>query len=73
MYRHVLYGSTEWNECLTDYNRAFIMFLALTTFEGLCGFRPYDEVCTYFETIPELKTVVGLEESSSFISACKGG
>jgi mannose-6-phosphate isomerase len=48
------------------------MFSALTTFEGLCGFRPYGEVCTYLETVPELKTAVGLEESSSFISACKG-
>ena len=55
-----------------DDNHKPEMAIALTTFEGLCGFRPYHEVCTYLETIPELKTVVGLEESSSFISACKG-
>ena len=46
--------------------------IALTDFEGLCGFRPYDDVATFLETIPELKTVVGAEESVSFVSACKG-
>lgn len=50
---------------------SFCCHTALTEFEGLCGFRPYDEVATYLERIPELKTVVGVEESSSFISACK--
>ncbi|CAB4022471.1 Mannose-6-phosphate isomerase [Paramuricea clavata] len=54
-----------------DDNHKPEMAIALTDFEGLCGFRPYDEVATYLETIPELETVVGMEESSSFISACK--
>lgn len=54
-----------------DDNHKPEMAIALTEFEGLCGFRPFFEVATFLETIPELQTVAGLQESSLFISACK--
>jgi len=31
--------------------------IALTEFEGLCGFRPLEEIQTFFNVIPELKNV----------------
>ena len=31
--------------------------IALTNFEGLCGFRPLEEIQGFFKTIPELATV----------------
>lgn len=49
-----------------------IMIIALTEFHGLCGFRPYREVADFLIKIPELKSVVGVDESSSFITACNG-
>ncbi|XP_028409346.1 mannose-6-phosphate isomerase-like [Dendronephthya gigantea] len=55
-----------------DDNHKPEMAIALTDFEGLCGFRPYDEVAKYLDTMPELRTVVGIEESSLFVEACKG-
>lgn len=54
-----------------DDNHKPEMAIALTEFEGLCGFRPFCEVAAYLDKIPELQSVVGLEESSSFLSACK--
>jgi len=33
--------------------------IALTEFEGLCGFRPLSEIKTFLQEVPELKSAVG--------------
>eukprot|EP00092_Neocalanus_flemingeri_P007266 GFUD01007846.1.p1 GENE.GFUD01007846.1~~GFUD01007846.1.p1 ORF type:complete len:415 (+),score=108.80 GFUD01007846.1:58-1302(+) len=42
--------------------------VALTDFEGLCGFRPLSEIQNFLKTVPELKSAVG-EKADTLISA----
>jgi len=42
--------------------------VALTDFEGLCGFRPLAEIQNFLATVPELKTAIG-DKSEALISA----
>jgi len=42
--------------------------VALTDFEGLCGFRPLSEIQNFLKTIPELKTAIG-DKADALISA----
>ncbi|XP_036824515.1 mannose-6-phosphate isomerase-like [Oncorhynchus mykiss] len=37
------------------------MAIALTQFEGLCGFRPVEEIIGFLKSIPEFHTLVGKE------------
>ena len=42
-----------------DPNHKPEMAIALTEFQGLCGFRPFSEIKSHFETIPQLRQCVG--------------
>lgn len=54
-----------------DANHKPEMAIALTPFEGLCGFRPVEEIASFLRAIPELRALVGevaaeqLERSAS--------
>ncbi|XP_006822952.1 mannose-6-phosphate isomerase-like [Saccoglossus kowalevskii] len=43
--------------------------IALTTFEGLCGFRPISQIVGFFKTVPEFKAVVGTDGVDQLTSA----
>ncbi|KIW58535.1 mannose-6-phosphate isomerase, class I [Exophiala xenobiotica] len=48
-----------------DDNHKPEMTLAITPFEGLCGFRPLKEIAHFLSTIPPLRSLVGDEAASS--------
>ncbi|KAH6724797.1 mannose-6-phosphate isomerase [Leptodontidium sp. MPI-SDFR-AT-0119] len=54
-----------------DDNHKPEMTIAITPFDGLCGFRPLAEISHFFSTIPTLKSLVG-EEGQAFQSAIQG-
>mmetsp|Transcript_23619 Transcript_23619/g.28918 ORF Transcript_23619/g.28918 Transcript_23619/m.28918 type:complete len:370 (+) Transcript_23619:152-1261(+) len=54
-----------------DPNHKPEMALALTPFEAMCGFRPYDEILFYLNGIPEFKSVIKDETYKKFNKACK--
>ena len=47
------------------------MTIAVTPFDGLCGFRPLAEISHFLQTIPSLRKLVGEEEAKSFESSIK--
>jgi mannose-6-phosphate isomerase len=50
-----------------DSNHKPEMALALTPFEGMCGFRPLKETTSFIKSIPELKTVIGNELADKLV------
>ena len=48
------------------------MALAITPFEGLCGFRPLAEIEHFFSTIPAFRKLVGEDAAKEFERAVKG-
>uniref|UniRef100_UPI00358F1A9F mannose-6-phosphate isomerase isoform X2 n=1 Tax=Myxine glutinosa TaxID=7769 RepID=UPI00358F1A9F len=48
-----------------DANHKPEMAIALTSFLGLCGFRPLCEILDFLDGVPELKTVVGPEAATA--------
>lgn len=56
-----------------DSNHKPEMALALTPFEGLCGFRPLEETALFVKTIPELKVVIGSELGDDLIARVESG
>tara|TARA_R110002003_G_scaffold138_10_gene12720 strand:+ start:522 stop:1478 length:957 start_codon:yes stop_codon:yes gene_type:complete len=48
------------------------MTIAVTPFDGLCGFRPLAEIAHFLKTVPSLRKVVGEEEASNFERIVKG-
>ncbi|EHK39391.1 hypothetical protein TRIATDRAFT_156021 [Trichoderma atroviride IMI 206040] len=54
-----------------DDNHKPEMAIAITPFEGLCGFRPLGEVAHFLETVKPLRTLVGEDEAAQFIQAAK--
>ncbi|XP_054858590.1 mannose-6-phosphate isomerase [Eublepharis macularius] len=42
-----------------DANHKPEMTIALTTFDGLCGFRPVEEIVTFLQTVPEFRALIG--------------
>ncbi|KAH8130823.1 mannose-6-phosphate isomerase [Trichoderma asperellum] len=54
-----------------DDNHKPEMAIAITPFEGLCGFRPLGEVAHFLETVKPLRALVGEAEASQFIQAAK--
>ncbi|KIW14070.1 mannose-6-phosphate isomerase, class I [Exophiala spinifera] len=48
-----------------DDNHKPEMTLAVTPFEGLCGFRPLKEIAHFLSTIPPLRSLVGEEASAA--------
>jgi mannose-6-phosphate isomerase len=55
-----------------DDNHKPEMTIAITPFDGLCGFRPLAEISHFLSTIPSLKKLVGDKEAEEYQSAVKG-
>ncbi|APA07465.1 hypothetical protein SS1G_01063 [Sclerotinia sclerotiorum 1980 UF-70] len=55
-----------------DDNHKPEMTIAITPFDGLCGFRPLVEISHFLSTVPSLKKLVGPSEAEDFQSAIKG-
>lgn len=53
---------------LIDDNHKPEMAIAVTAFDGFCGFRPLAEIVSFLESTPQLRTLLG-EASNAFISA----
>ncbi|QLG73750.1 hypothetical protein HG535_0F02610 [Zygotorulaspora mrakii] len=54
-----------------DDNHKPEMAIAITDFEGLCGFKPLDEISDELKRVPELRALVGDETSEKFIQNAK--
>jgi mannose-6-phosphate isomerase len=54
-----------------DDNHKPEMAIAITDFEGLCGFRPLEEISHFLSTVQALKTLVGDETADEFIQTIK--
>lgn len=48
------------------------MTIAITPFEGLCGFRPLAEIVHFLQAIKPLRDLVGEQAASAFETAVKG-
>ncbi|KAI9643865.1 Mannose-6-phosphate isomerase [Ciborinia camelliae] len=55
-----------------DDNHKPEMTIAITPFDGLCGFRPLAEISHFLSTVPSLKKLVGESEAEEYQSAVKG-
>ncbi|KAJ4321932.1 Mannose-6-phosphate isomerase [Neodidymelliopsis sp. IMI 364377] len=55
-----------------DDNHKPEMTIAVTPFDGLCGFRPLGEIAHFLQNIPSLRKLVGEEEAKNFEAAVKG-
>jgi mannose-6-phosphate isomerase class I len=55
-----------------DDNHKPEMALAITPFDGLCGFRPLAEISHFLDTVPSLKSLVGEDEANKFQETVKG-
>jgi len=49
---------TQFPQHYPDKNHKPEMAIAITPFEGMCGFRPYSEIRRFFKDVPELRLVV---------------
>ncbi|KAI5965339.1 PMI1 [Candida pseudojiufengensis] len=54
-----------------DDNHKPEMAIAVTDFEGFCGFKPVDQISKTLELIPELKSIIGDDLSKEFINEIK--
>lgn len=54
-----------------DDNHKPEMTIAITPFDGLCGFRPLAEISHFLGTVPSLRKLVGDEAASKFQDAIK--
>jgi mannose-6-phosphate isomerase len=54
-----------------DDNHKPEMAIAITDFEGLCGFRPLGEIAHFLASIPSLRGFVGEEVANDFIATVK--
>lgn len=55
-----------------DPNHKPEMAIALTAFEGLCGFRPLSEIKLFLESIPELTLLIGKQIAQSLLESDDG-
>ncbi|RPB18628.1 mannose-6-phosphate isomerase [Terfezia boudieri ATCC MYA-4762] len=55
-----------------DANHKPEMAIAVSEFDGFCGFRPLEETVSFLKTVPPLRRLVGEDESDAFISAVSG-
>lgn len=51
-----------------DDNHKPEMAIALTDFEGFCGFKPLDQLATTLKTIPEFREIIGDDIAEQFIN-----
>ncbi|KAL2158292.1 hypothetical protein VTH06DRAFT_4613 [Thermothelomyces fergusii] len=49
-----------------DDNHKPELAIAITPFEGLCGFRPLDEIAHFLESVPPLRQLVGDDNAREF-------
>lgn len=56
----------------SDDNHKPEMTIAVTPFDGLCGFRPLAEISHFLQTVPSLRKLVGDPAATGFESAIKG-
>jgi mannose-6-phosphate isomerase len=56
----------------SDDNHKPEMTIAVTPFEGLCGFRPLAEITHFLQAIQPLRTLVGSQAAGDFEQAVKG-
>ncbi|KAH6983370.1 mannose-6-phosphate isomerase [Ilyonectria sp. MPI-CAGE-AT-0026] len=54
-----------------DDNHKPEMAIAITPFQGLCGFRPLAEIAHFLEAVPALKSLVGDEAAKEFAAAAE--
>ncbi|KAI0804202.1 mannose-6-phosphate isomerase [Xylaria sp. FL0064] len=55
-----------------DDNHKPEMAIAITDFEGLCGFRPLGEIAHFLASVPALRQLVGEDVSKGFIGTVRG-
>ena len=55
-----------------DDNHKPEMTIAITPFDGLCGFRPLAEISHFLTTVPSLRSLVGDKEAEAYETAVKG-
>jgi mannose-6-phosphate isomerase len=55
-----------------DDNHKPEMTIAITPFDGLCGFRPLNEISHFLSTVPSLRKLVGESEVEAYQSSVKG-
>ncbi|KAI8943153.1 Mannose-6-phosphate isomerase [Plenodomus lindquistii] len=55
-----------------DDNHKPEMTIAVTPFDGLCGFRPLAEITHFLQTVPSFRKLVGEEEAKNFENTVKG-
>ena len=48
------------------------MTIAITPFEGLCGFRPLKEIVHFLKAVAPLRGLVGAENATEFENAVRG-
>src|SRR6478735_1993882 len=56
-----------------DDNHKPEMAIAITPFEGLCGFRPLPEIVHFLDTVPALRALVGEEAAKEFAQVARDG
>ncbi|KAK4151125.1 mannose-6-phosphate isomerase [Chaetomidium leptoderma] len=54
-----------------DDNHKPEMAIAITPFEGFCGFRPLDEIAHFLESVPALRQLVGEDKAKEFADVVK--
>jgi mannose-6-phosphate isomerase len=56
-----------------DDNHKPEMAIAITPFEGLCGFRPLQEISQFLSTVPPLRSLIGNDIAQNFIESVGNG
>ena len=56
---------------LPDDNHKPEMTIAITPFDGLCGFRPLEEISHFLSAVPSLRKLVGESTAKDFETAIK--
>ncbi|KAL6474532.1 hypothetical protein MHYP_G00180930 [Metynnis hypsauchen] len=59
----------QFPEHYPDNNHKPEMAIALTQFEGLCGFRPLEEIISFLKAVPEFHALVGNEAADELQSS----
>ncbi|EME87974.1 uncharacterized protein MYCFIDRAFT_48216 [Pseudocercospora fijiensis CIRAD86] len=55
-----------------DDNHKPEMTIAVTPFDGLCGFRPLDQIAHFLQSVPTLRQLVGEDTAANFEKTTKG-
>ena len=57
---------------IVDDNHKPEMTIAVTPFDGLCGFRPLEEITHFLSTVPSLRSLIGESAAKEFETAVSG-